>query len=77
MMARIMAKPIKPILICFENFSILITNGDLVSSDNSTFSATFPNSVFFPVAMTTPFPLPLVTTVPANAILTLSANSVF
>ena len=43
----------------------------------NTFSATFPNSVSFPVAMTTPFPLPFVTTVPANAIFTLSANSVF
>ena len=65
-----------PHLICFENFSIFITNGDFVSSDSSTFSATFPNSVSLPVAITTPFPLPFVTTVPAYAIFVLSANSV-
>ena len=33
-------------LICFENFSILITNGVFESSESNTFSATFPNSVY-------------------------------
>lgn len=54
-----------------------MTNGDFVSSANNTCSATFPNSVSFPVLITTPLPLPFVTTVPANAIFNLSANSVF
>ena len=45
-------------------------------SERSTFSATFPNSVCFPIPITTPFPLPFVTTVPAYAIFALSANSV-
>ena len=63
-------------LICFENFSIFITNGVFESSESNTFSATFPNSVYCPVAITTPLPLPFVTILPANAILSLSANSV-
>ena len=33
-------------LICFENFSIFITNGVFESSESNTFSATFPNSVY-------------------------------
>ena len=68
---------INPMLICFENFSNLISNGDFVSPVCNTFSAIFPNSVSFPTLITSRSPLPFVTIVPAYAIFILSASSVF
>ena len=68
---QINTQPIKieiPIIIkviCLENFSILIVNGDLLSSVDVTFSAIFPTSVSIPVAVTTAIALPVKTEVPA------------
>ncbi len=52
-------------VICFENFSILIVNGDLDSSVLVTFWAIFPTSVLIPVEDTTAFALPVNTEHPA------------
>ena len=52
-------------LICFENFSILIVSGDLVSLALLTSFAILPISVLIPVSTTMPTALPLNIEVPA------------
>ena len=57
--------PIK-MLICLENFSTLIVNGDFSSSVLFKVSAICPISVFKPVPITIASALPVMTLVPAN-----------
>ena len=60
------ATMITNILICFDNLSILIVNGDFVSFVLLVVCAIFPNSVFKAVATTIAFARPVTTLVPEN-----------
>ena len=60
-----MAIIITIIVICFENFSILIVNGDLVSLVSATLLAIWPTSVLAPVSTAIAVILPVKTLVPA------------
>ena len=64
------------ILICLENFSILIVSGDFSSWAVDTDKAIFPISVLTPVATTTAKALPVIMLVLAYNILVLSAKGV-
>ena len=64
-------------VICFENFSILIVNGDFVSSVDVTFCAILPTSVLIPVDKTITIALPVKTDVPAYTIVEFESFDIF